>query len=398
MQSQNNVLSVSHDECVGCGACVATCPKSCISMKQYGFFAFPEIESSFCIQCGKCLNICPAIKVSVPNNDETPMGVYYYAWNTDKKQRESSTSGGVGSAIAKYAIENGYAVCGVELNSKMEVKHIISSENDIIDKIKGSKYVESTINTEIYHSIQELLKQGNKVLFFGTPCQVSAIQNMTPAKYKHLLLTCEIICHGVNSSIVWKDYIEDLQRKFQSSVKSYNFRSKTKGWGKLRVSAEFTNGNKLDVPAYKNQFHIWFGHHYILRYSCQLCKYRKVNRQADLCIGDFWGIEKIDASIDAMGGISVLMARTSKGISVIQDVPSLYMHKVESKSTIQVLKGYTEKRKLEIIKDELNASREFEYKYKQFGYIKMTLLYPCPTLYDLVKNSIMFRIKKYIKK
>ena len=398
MQSQNNVLSVSHDECVGCGACVATCPKSCISMKQYGFFAFPEIESSFCIQCGKCLNICPAIKVSVPNNDETPMGVYYYAWNTDKKQRESSTSGGVGSAIAKYAIENGYAVCGVELNSKMEVKHIISSENDIIDKIKGSKYVESTINTEIYHSIQELLKQGNKVLFFGTPCQVSAIQNMTPAKYKHLLLTCEIICHGVNSSIVWKDYIEDLQRKFQSSVKSYNFRSKTKGWGKLRVSAEFTNGNKLDVPAWKNQFHIWFGHHYILRYSCQLCKYRKVNRQADLCIGDFWGIEKIDASIDAMGGISVLMARTSKGISVIQDVPSLYMHKVESKSTIQVLKGYTEKRKLEIIKDELNASREFEYKYKQFGYIKMTLLYPCPTLYDLVKNSIMFRIKKYIKK
>ena len=98
------------------------------------------------------------------------------------------------------------------------------------------------------------------------------------------------------------------------------------------------------------------------------------------------------------GGVSVLMARTSKGISVIQDIPSLYMHKVESKSTIQVLKGYTEKRKLKIIKEELTASREFEYKYKQFGYIKMTLLYPCPTLYDLVKNSIMFRIKKYIKK
>lgn len=398
MQFQYNVSSVEHDECVGCGACVANCPKSCISMIRNGLFAYPKVNSIDCIQCGKCLKICPAINISIPNTHENPIGSYYYAWNTDRVQRATSTSGGVGSALAKHAIDNQYAVCGAELSPNMEVKHIISTKSDIIDKIKGSKYVESSIKPEIYHAIQNLMKDGKRVLFFGTPCQVSAIQNITPTRLKHLLLTCEIICHGVNSSLVWQDYIEDLQRKNHSIIKNYNFRSKSKGWGKLRVSIEFENGKKIDVPAWKNLFHIWFGRHYILRRSCQLCKYRKINRQADLCIGDFWGFEKIDPSIDQTEGISILVARTSKGNSFIKNIPNLYLHEVTPQKAIMVLKGYTEHRRYDVIKKELDASKEFECKYIQLDFSKIASLYPCPSFYDLAKRPIMVRIKRIFHK
>ena len=44
-------------------ACVVTCPKKAITMKnnQYGFI-YPEIDEITCIDCGACKNICAFTK------------------------------------------------------------------------------------------------------------------------------------------------------------------------------------------------------------------------------------------------------------------------------------------------------------------------------------------------
>lgn len=398
MKLLNNISVIPHQECVGCHACIATCPKSCISLKQEGLFFYPVVSEDNCVNCGKCIKLCPAKVVSVPNDDQEPNSTYYCTWNKNNHHRDTSTSGGVGAALAQYAIDKGYAVCGVTLSSKLEVKHIISETYEIIESIKGSKYVESTINPDIYVKILSYLKSGKKVLFFGTPCQVSALQNMVPSTCKDLLLTCEIICHGVNSCIVWRDYVDSIEQKYKSKILKYNFRSKSKGWGKLRISADFENGKHFDIPAWKNQFHIWFGQHYILRQSCFHCKYRMVNRQADITIGDFWGVEKLYPDLNVKDGVSVIIVGSSKAATFISHNPYLYLKRVDSISTSKVLKGYIEKRSDEQIRQEFNKAKLFATKYKSVGYKKMTRLYPCPTYYDLILNSIKFRINKYLKK
>ena len=42
-------------ECIGCGACAAECPTSCIS-DGGGVFVINQAE---CIDCGSCAGVCP---------------------------------------------------------------------------------------------------------------------------------------------------------------------------------------------------------------------------------------------------------------------------------------------------------------------------------------------------
>ena len=54
------VLYLRKEECCGCTACYAVCPKSAISMiKDEEGFDYPVIEEEKCIGCKKCLSVCP---------------------------------------------------------------------------------------------------------------------------------------------------------------------------------------------------------------------------------------------------------------------------------------------------------------------------------------------------
>lgn len=48
------------EECCGCTACYAICPRSAIEMisDEEGFL-YPKIDETKCISCFRCLNICP---------------------------------------------------------------------------------------------------------------------------------------------------------------------------------------------------------------------------------------------------------------------------------------------------------------------------------------------------
>ena len=54
------VLYKQKNECCGCGACYAVCPKSAISMvEDEEGFAYPHIQEEKCIACGRCIKVCP---------------------------------------------------------------------------------------------------------------------------------------------------------------------------------------------------------------------------------------------------------------------------------------------------------------------------------------------------
>lgn len=66
MSSKDIPLLYAHKEdCCGCTACYAVCPKGAIIMLEDGEgFEYPKVDDMRCIRCYRCLMVCPIVKVS----------------------------------------------------------------------------------------------------------------------------------------------------------------------------------------------------------------------------------------------------------------------------------------------------------------------------------------------
>ncbi|MFQ9927689.1 MAG: 4Fe-4S dicluster domain-containing protein [Anaerobutyricum soehngenii] len=52
------------EECCGCTACYAICPREAIEMiEDEEGFEYPEIDKEKCIRCFRCIKVCP-MKIS----------------------------------------------------------------------------------------------------------------------------------------------------------------------------------------------------------------------------------------------------------------------------------------------------------------------------------------------
>ena len=50
------MIKVNKEKCVGCGACVQTCPEGAIKIGSDGK---AEIDQEKCVKCGRCIEVCP---------------------------------------------------------------------------------------------------------------------------------------------------------------------------------------------------------------------------------------------------------------------------------------------------------------------------------------------------
>lgn len=383
--------------CTGCGVCVDACPTKSIDMKIQGLLHFfPLINYDTCILCGKCQKMCPILTPLVQKESSEN---YYAAWSADSLERKEGTSGGLGSAFARFAIDRGWVVVGAAFDDNWQLNLRLATTKDEIQKFKGSKYLHSR-SDKIFKKVYCCISNGQKVLFIGTPCQIEAIKKFIPISKQYMLITCGIICHGVNSPVVWKDYVRYLEKTSKSKLVLYNFRSKVKGWGqdkrgniRLYVSYLFSNGKNINEPAWKNLFHHWFGMHLIMRECCFHCPFRKEHRNSDLTIGDFWGVQRILSELPNMSdGVSVVVTSTEKGEKFISECVNIEKIKVNSELTKKELKGYLDLRSEKKKNYEIFRMKKFSSEYENLGFGEMKNKYPAPTSIERIIKSIKFHL------
>jgi acetyltransferase-like isoleucine patch superfamily enzyme/coenzyme F420-reducing hydrogenase beta subunit len=282
-------------------------------------FLYPSVNTQECIECGLCERKCPILSPSTPICKRFDTPLVYAAYHRNHDIRKDSTSGGVFSALAERMFFDGGYVGGAVYEADNTVAHIITKEPARLKDLRSSKYLQSTIGN-FYQEVKQLLEDGEKVFFCGTPCQIDGIYAVLEKDYENLI-SCDLICRGVNSPAVFQKYIQMLERRYKSKASRIKFKDKTFGWHRFATRVEFENGKTYCKDRYHDPFFVgYLQFNNFARPSCYDCKFKGLKRKADITIADFWGIENLDASMDQDKGTSLVLINTEKGSSFFDQI------------------------------------------------------------------------------
>lgn len=368
-------------ECSACGACLNVCPKRCISMKQdEEGFLYPVIDKEICINCGLCEKVCP---VSSPKYENEQSPKVYASYIKDEKERMKSTSGGLFYAIATWIISQGGIVYGAAFDADFKLKHLGAETVQDLQKLRGSKYVQSDIG-RVFSEIKEQLEKGRWVYFTGVGCQVAGLKAYLRKDYAHLI-TSDLVCHGVPSQLMFDWHIDYLQQKEQAKIISYSFRD-CEGWEGCEIYRYVKNGKtrqrKLHGYSLSPYLHS-FMYSYNLRYSCYDCKFAKIPRQGDFTLADYWGVRRIYPNLDVSKGVSLVLMNNRKAENLWSHIEGLLEYKLSNIEDAARENGnlvhttqMPEIRKYcyELIKERGYASvAEKEFRVKKYHMLKLKL-------------------------
>lgn len=305
---------ISKHDCCSCTACASICPKGCIAMTadSEGFY-YPEINENLCINCGLCEKVCPLLHKPAQH---TILNVYG-AKNCDDGIRYTSSSGGMFTLFAEQVLNSGGVVFGAAFDGSLQVCHTGISTIQELEKLRGSKYVQSKM-TGIFKKVRTLLNNGKKVLFSGTPCQIAGLKGFLMKDYEKLL-TVDVVCHGVPSAKVYNKHLTEIASDTGESITKVNFRDKANGW-KQGETLFFTKTHRIGAPKRQETYMRLFLNNVSIRPSCGDCAFNNKRSLADVTIADYWGIDKQFPEFDDDKGVTLVMINTEKGQQLFDTV------------------------------------------------------------------------------
>ena len=317
------MIEIQNNECMGCESCKMMCPKNAISFNFKFGFKYPLIDSSKCIDCNLCKKVCPAI-CNEENNSSYQL---YASWIKEDEIRKQSTSGGICYALSKFIIEQGGYVAGVVWdenyrNAKYEVVNTI----DGLNAISQTKYFQPNMNN-VFSKIQELLDKNQTVLFIGTSCTNSGLRLFLRKNYKNLYC-CDFICRGYTSQMYHKKRVDYLEKKFHSKIIKIQYKNKDKGWNNFGTKFWFENGKSVYINRFNDPYELLFTKDdFNTRPSCYNCKFRKLPRNSDITVGDFWAIKNVPEKANYLG-VSAVIISSTKGQFLFESIKEkLYSEK-----------------------------------------------------------------------
>lgn len=379
-------------DCCGCTACASVCTHKAITMKPDSLgFLYPEVDINKCTNCGLCEKVC-AFNDNYDKSLNFDKPDAYGARHKDIHEVETSRSGAAFIAISDWILEQGGVIYGVGYKDHFRVAHKRATTKEQRNEFKGSKYVQSDLG-DTFLQVKQDLKNGKMVLFSGTPCQTAGLNSFIGKRLRENLFLIDIVCHGVPSPYIWRDYIIYYEKKYKKKIVSVDFRDK-KEYGWWRHKETFTLENNVKLTPKCVPFTNLFYKHIMFRSSCGSCHFCNTIRPSDITIADFWGWEKINPEFNKDDkGVSLLLINTEKGKELFKAINKrLYTFQAKLEDCLQPnLKQPS----------ALNMqSSEFERLYKKYGFKyvlkKYTNLNPQKQIHIYWKR-IKQRLFSYIK-
>lgn len=377
------VIIKNKQDCCGCSSCVHVCPKQCISMEEdHEGFLYPKVDEYRCIDCHLCEMKCPIINPKRLNSIYVPQ--VYAAISKNTEVRIQSSSGGVFSLFAEQILLEGGLVYGASFDKKFFVRHTRIDSLENLFELRGSKYVQSCMG-DIFSLVKKDLKNGRKVLFSGTPCQVEGLlSSLGKDAYNENLITIDFICHGVPSPKVWKKYVQEKRKILGEDINIISFREKKWGWRSFCLYIETVTGKSYRKILTFDKYMQAFLRNISLRPSCYNCQFKKEYRHSDVTLADYWGIQNIDRSMFDGKGTSMVLINSDKGNKMFTYVADMMNYKKESYTLMKASNAY-----MEYSANEPLSRKDF---FANIDYLSFDALYD-----KTVKLGLVYEAKNRVK-
>ncbi len=367
---------VEKNKCTGCTACMNICPKNAISMEiDNEGFKHPVINKDKCIDCGLCKKTCPVLNTT----SNKSLNKCYVAYNKDEVScKNKASSGSIFELIAKLILNENGIVIGAAFDENNKLNHIAIDNIKDLDKLKGSKYLQSHLNN-IFTYIKENIKN-KKILFVGTPCQVAGLKSFIKNDFNNLICL-DLVCHGVPSPKLFEKYIKEIEDKYNSQIVDYNFRDKKTGWDTYSNTITFKNQKEITQLQKDNKYMKLFLSDIALRESCYNCNFKLGNKYSDITLGDFWGVNNYYPDMYNKTGVSAIIINTEKGNNMFNNIKDNIIYKeckleeiTNGNPSLKISGKYPKKRKEFFEKLGNKSVEELSKKYSRKNNIYMKVL------------------------
>lgn len=380
----NNINQVSKIGCTGCGVCAIRCEIMAIKIERNedGFFV-AKVDGEKCVNCGRCKNVCHRFS-TVDENWRIYDTESFMAFSNSKEVLKTSTSGGTGYEITKFALENGYKVIGAYYNKEENrVEHKIIEQVEEIPMITGSKYLQSYT----FNAFKDI-NDKDKYVIIGTPCQIYGLRkHIEHKKISDNIVLVDFFCHGVPGYNLWDKYLDHLKKDYGiNRIDDIIFRCKDRGWHTYLMKIKSKNIEYLK-EGNEDLFYKFFLSESCLNKDCYECNLRFNELYSDIRIGDFWG-EKCK---DNNSGVSVILCKTEKGKEIINKIKdNIEIEKIDFQEVSKAKEGNSGKKPIPKYRDELmeklKTTEELKQIHSKFLYKKIKI------------NRFRMVFKRYIRK
>jgi coenzyme F420 hydrogenase subunit beta len=372
-QSNSNINEITKlDLCNGCGTCYSICQKNAISLNlnRSGTCITAHIDKNDCIKCGECVRYCPSFISLFNQSEESIVGKYlelYYGYSLDDDLRFRASSGGIVTQVLLY-LQESKLIDGIiiPIPSKgspfLYEPHIINNKQEIIDN-SGTRYFPIPTNK----IVRELLKKQGRYVFIGTPCILEGLielEKKYPKLKDMIFLKIGFFCGGTPNLNAYK-YLMHKKNIPCEGLKSI-FRGK--GWPGNNVF--IYSDKEYTTPRRPKKFVDWINNSlsffpiFSLK-RCLICSDRFSNL-SDISVGDAW----LNQFSDDSKGTSIIIARTAKGVSIINDLSNkkhIYLNKIDLSNVI--------------------ASQRIFSEYYENRLLSMKILLPNTLFQQIYKNN-----------
>ncbi len=190
---------ISKGLCTACGACIGVCPNGSVTMNG----VIPELTGT-CGGCGSCYQACPGKEINIQELDqkisgrdrkpeEKRIGIHiacHAANAADPAIRENGTSGGVITALLKYAFDkdliDGALVTTMSETDPLRSAPALITGPEELPKSQKTKYmlVPGGLLSILTQAVVE--KGIERLAVVGSPCHIHAVRKIQTSPNKYL--------------------------------------------------------------------------------------------------------------------------------------------------------------------------------------------------------------------